>query len=344
MVGLFSPRGVLRVLVIMLAIAGALVSTAAAKPKAKRPAEATVSLRSPLLDMQLTSEVAARPAPFRLDAVNVPTGARFFTINQVLAKHDGLARKDLAPQPRLASAVIGEVASDAPTAMPALPPVSDEPFGLFAFRAPEGALWVKWRALETALRADAEAIALCRADAEACSGPAARLVSIVDKAQARDGRSRIAGVNAAVNAAVRYTSDYARHGVADHWSAPLATLANGQGDCEDYAIAKFVALREAGVAAADLRLLLVRDLMSRQDHAVLAARHEGRWLVMDNRWDALMEPAALARFRPLFSLDDDGVKLFAAPYAARPLHESETDIAPAGDDAPIGGGTLMLVL
>lgn len=340
MVGLFSPRGVLRVLAIMLAMAGVFVSTAAAaKPKAKKPAAATVSLRSPLLDMQLPGEAVARPAPFRLDAVTAPTGARFFTINQVLAKHDGRA-----PQPRLASAATGDVGSDAPMAVPALPPVSDEPFGLFAFRAPEGALWVKWRALEAALRADAEAIALCRADADACSAPAARLVSIVAAAQARGGRSRIVGVNAAINSAVRYTSDYARHGVPDHWSAPLATLASGQGDCEDYAIAKFVALREAGVPAADLRLLLVRDLMSRQDHAVLAARHDGRWLVMDNRWDALMEPDALARFMPLFALDDDGVKLFAAPYAARPQHESETDIAPAGDDAAIGGGALMLVL
>jgi predicted transglutaminase-like cysteine proteinase len=345
MVGLFCPRGVLRVLAIMLAMAGVLVSTAAAaKPKAKRPAEATVSLRSPLLDMRLPDELSVRPAPFRLDAVNVPSGARFFTINQVLAKHDGLKHDRLAPQPRLASAVTGDTVSDAPVMVPSLPPASDEPFGLFVFRAPEGALWVKWRALETALRADAEAIARCRADAEACSAPAARLLSIVEAAQPRAGRSRFSSVNAAVNAAVRYTSDYARHGVADHWSAPLETLAAGQGDCEDYAIAKFVALREAGVAAADLRLLLVRDLMSRQDHAVLAARQDGSWLVMDNRWDALMEPAALARFMPLFALDHDGVKLFAAPYAARPLHESETDIAPAGDDAAVGGGSLMLAL
>ena len=28
------------------------------------------------------------------------------------------------------------------------PPVGKEPFGLFAFRAPEGMLWRKWRGIE----------------------------------------------------------------------------------------------------------------------------------------------------------------------------------------------------
>ena len=53
-------------------------------------------------------------------------------------------------------------------------------------------------------------------------------------------------------------------------------------DCEDYAIAKYVALREAGVEAADLRFLLVRDRLA-GDHAVLGVRYEGRWLILDNR-------------------------------------------------------------
>jgi predicted transglutaminase-like cysteine proteinase len=36
-------------------------------------------------------------------------------------------------------------------------------------------------------------------------------------------------------------------------------LAAGTGDREDYAIAKYVALREAGLDNEDLRLLIVRD-------------------------------------------------------------------------------------
>ena len=45
------------------------------------------------------------------------------------------------------------------------------------------------------------------------------------------------------------SSDFTQHGEADRWSAPLATFATAKGDCEDYAIAKYVALREAGFPA-----------------------------------------------------------------------------------------------
>jgi predicted transglutaminase-like cysteine proteinase len=340
--GFFRRHGFARAVAIAVTLvcvsAGAAAAKSGGKVKARTVDDAAVSLRSPILDMRFPIDAPAR-ATARMSAYEIPAGARFFTINQVMAKRAGLPA-----EPRLAAAVTGDVASDAVTT-PALPPMSDEPFGLFAFRAPEGALWGKWRALATDLAGDAEALARCRADAETCTRPALRFLAVVTAAQTHAGRGRFAMINRAVNAAVRYVGDYDQHGVADRWSAPLVTLATGQGDCEDYAIAKFVALREAGVAAADLRLLLVRDLLSRQDHAVLAARHDGRWLVMDNRWDALMEPVALARFQPLFALDHDGVKLFAAPYAQRPLHESETDVAPAGDDAaPIGGSTLTLLM
>ena len=39
----------------------------------------------------------------------------------------------------------------------------------------------------------------------------------------------------------------AQWGVPDRWSPPLETLATGRGDCEDYAIAKYVALTAAGI-------------------------------------------------------------------------------------------------
>ena len=55
-------------------------------------------------------------------------------------------------------------------------------------------------------------------------------------------------INRDINMAIRPTSDLAQWGVTDRWSAPLATLASGRGDCEDYAIAKYVALREAGTS------------------------------------------------------------------------------------------------
>jgi predicted transglutaminase-like cysteine proteinase len=119
-----------------------------------------------------------------------------------------------------------------------------------------------------------------------------------------------------MNGAIRYVSDAQQHGIPDRWTAPLASLAAGLGDCEDFAIAKYVALRDAGVCETDMRLVLVRDNSIRIDHAVLAVRLDGRWLVLDNRKSFVVEPGELTHYAPLFSLDHDGVKLFAAPLAS----------------------------
>ena len=77
------------------------------------------------------------------------------------------------------------------------------------------------------------------------------------------------------------------------------------GDCEDYAIAKFAMLLDAGIAEKDLKVLLVRDMAVRQDHAVLAVRIDGRWLVLDNRRFGLAEAGDLPYFMPLFAIDHE---------------------------------------
>lgn len=294
----------------------AAIHVAAAKPRAGK----TVADEAPGMDA---------PAPLR-----------FFTINSVLAKHDG---KTLPTETRVATRGDDAIASDAPS--PGMVPlISDEPFGLFAFRAPEGVLWTKWRAAREAMRAEAGQLDLCRSSEQECSSAAERFLGIVAVARSMSGQTRIERVNLMVNNAVRYVSDFAQHGVADRWSAPLVTLAAGQGDCEDYAILKYAALREAGVAETDLRMLLVKDRAVRQDHAVLAVRLDGRWLVLDNRRAAPLETADLGHFLPLFALDSRGVNVFAAPYASRAPHESETDMLPASDAETVGGGLRELSL
>jgi predicted transglutaminase-like cysteine proteinase len=274
------------------------------------------------------SVVVPQPAPMQ---------PRFFSINQVLAKVDGGVRRDASRAVRLAALQPAGVRSDAPAPALAVVSTSDEPFGLFTFRAPEGLVWVKWRGVETEMTSETAVVDKCRADLLQCaSAPARRLIALVDEARRHEGLARIDIVNRAINAAIRYTSDFAQFGVADKWSAPLATLGSGMGDCEDYAIAKYMVLEQAGIASDDLRLLLVRDRMAGQDHAVLAVRHSGRWLILDNRHAILQDAAEIPHFLPLFAIDRQGVKLFAAPYAERPVHESETIVAPASAELEMG--------
>jgi hypothetical protein len=94
--------------------------------------------------------------------------------------------------------------------------------------------------------------------------------------------------------------------VADHWSSPFETLQTHRGDCEDYAIVKYVALLEAGVSRDDLKIVILRKFLPNETHAVLAARVDGEWLILDNDRLALVRDSDLARAQPEVLLDQHG--------------------------------------
>jgi predicted transglutaminase-like cysteine proteinase len=223
-----------------------------------------------------------------------------------------------------------------------------EPFGLSTYQAPAGPLWVKWRGMDADLAADTNVIAQCRANIDACPPPARRFLAIIEEARGLDGRQRLGIVNRAINLAIRYVSDMTQHGVPDYWSSPLATFASQTGDCEDYAIAKFLALREAGVPAHDLRLLLAQNRSANEAHAVLAARQDGHWLILDNRHMALIDDAHVPDLTPVFALDTDGVKQFGGASAPWLTASARPDVMPAMagrlDSAASSGSNLPLVL
>jgi predicted transglutaminase-like cysteine proteinase len=327
-----AARGTSRSLMIALSLLISATVTGEVPAGPKIRTEALLPDPSASLAVQPTVQVEPAVQPAVQTAVQpltpspvqplVATPLRFFTINEVLAARNG--RSDAETARTVAART--ETVAIAPTARL---PQGDAPFGLHTFRAPEGTLWAKWRTVQQAILAEAQIVAQCRAEPANCASPAARrFIAIVDDLRAHDGRARIELANRTINESIRYVTDLVQHGVPDLWLSPLAVLASGQGDCEDYAIAKYVALREAGVAADDLELLLVRDQAVRQDHAVLAVRHEGRWLVLDNRHPALLETAKLTHFTPLYVLDEAGVKIFAAPYAARSRKETEITMVP----------------
>jgi predicted transglutaminase-like cysteine proteinase len=190
----------------------------------------------------------------------------------------------------------------------------DEPFGAVALPAGEGELSRKWRGVQQQIRVEAHILTLCRSDPVTCrSGAPSRFLAIVAAGQMRPGRARLAEINRAINLAIRPMSDIAQYGVADRWNSPLLTLAAGAGDCEDYAIAKYVALREAGMASDDVRLMIVRDNKLHQDHAVVAARLDGHWLLLDNRRMVIVEDVNARQYQPLFEIDDNGVRPLIVP-------------------------------
>ena len=119
-------------------------------------------------------------------------------------------------------------------------------------------------------------------------------------------------INQAVNLAIRPASDWAQYGSADFWASPLQTLASGSGDCEDYAIVKYVVLRALGMAEADLRLIIVNDDKHKTEHAIVAVRDGQGWLILDNRTMFIVKAEDARYYNPLFVLEQNTSQTFAA--------------------------------
>jgi predicted transglutaminase-like cysteine proteinase len=180
---------------------------------------------------------------------------------------------------------------------------SAEPFDLPPTRAPTGEISAKWRELQSRILADEKAIAACHSNESSCSQAARRFLAIVKLSRKHEGRARLGWINRTVNMTIKSVSDWALYGDTDYWASPLQTLDRGAGDCEDFAILKYIAIRELGVGADDLRVVIVRDDKRLTEHAILAVRSERKWLVLDNRTTAILNTEDVRDYRPLFALN-----------------------------------------
>jgi predicted transglutaminase-like cysteine proteinase len=205
---------------------------------------------------------------------------------------------------------------------------ADVPFGLSTAAISSGPMLQKWLGVERDVASEQQVLKICEQDRASCpSEPAREFLAIVDSAKTLQGRARLGEINRAINLKIKSMSDMALYGLEDVWSSPLATFAAGAGDCEDYAIAKFVALQQAGVAADDLRIVVLRHDILDEDHAVVAARLDGNWLMLDNLHMMMVEDQNVRGYHPLFLIDRNGVKL----YFDKPNPEGSR-----GYDRPVG--------
>jgi predicted transglutaminase-like cysteine proteinase len=172
-----------------------------------------------------------------------------------------------------------------------------------------GELATKWRAVEADIDRERQVLARCRAQ-QACPVAAQNLLDIVAEGAGRSGLARVGLINRAVDLAITPTSDEAQWGVVDHWSPPFETLQTHRGDCEDYAIVKYVALLQAGLSNDDVKIVILRNLLPKEDHAVVAARVDGQWLILDNRRLAMVRDTKMVGSIPKFVLDEDGTRRF----------------------------------
>lgn len=108
---------------------------------------------------------------------------------------------------------------------------------------------------------------------------------LMQNLQDKPEQEKLKTVNDFFNA-IPYASDLAHWKQNDYWATPAEMLASNAGDCEDYAIAKYVTLAALGISMEKLKITYVQAKVNQSTiaHMVLAyyAQPQAVPLILDN--------------------------------------------------------------
>jgi predicted transglutaminase-like cysteine proteinase len=127
---------------------------------------------------------------------------------------------------------------------------------------------------------------------------------IIAQVKDEDLKTKLKSVNSIMNAHP-YILDQVNWGKPDYWATPFEFLRKN-GDCEDYAIAKFYALRDSGVPTDQMRIVALHDLNLGLGHAILIVYVDGTPMVLDNQIRTVVPASSIKHYKPVYSVNDTG--------------------------------------
>lgn len=102
-----------------------------------------------------------------------------------------------------------------------------------------------------------------------------------------------------------YIVDQLNWGLEDYWETPYEFM-TVNGDCEDYAIAKYYSLRALGVPEDKLRIMVVQDLnLGGVIHAILGVYDDdNELLILDNQITQVRPALKIYHYRPIYGVNE----------------------------------------
>lgn len=101
-----------------------------------------------------------------------------------------------------------------------------------------------------------------------------------------------------------YLLDPINYGVKDYWATPKQFMLRS-GDCEDYAISKYMSLAHLGFPKDKMRVLVLQDLNLGIPHAVLLVEIGGKILMLDNQISKVIDADRVKHYKPIYSINEE---------------------------------------
>jgi len=134
------------------------------------------------------------------------------------------------------------------------------------------------------------------------AGEAKRWLDFAQSINSLSKKDKIDRVNKYFNK-WQYRTDMDAYGQSDYWATPVEFAINS-GDCEDYSIIKYFALRELGFSPDDLRIVVVRDQIRGIAHAIFVVFDGNTVWVLDNQTDLLLPQERYSHYVAQYSINE----------------------------------------
>lgn len=125
---------------------------------------------------------------------------------------------------------------------------------------------------------------------------------LINRLKGKDLATQLREVNREMNLHP-YILDINNWGAEDYWETPFEFLKKN-GDCEDYAIAKYMALKALGVPIDDMRVVALRDLNLQLGHAVLVVYVNNEPMLLDNQISSVVPANSIKHYLPVYSINE----------------------------------------
>lgn len=185
-------------------------------------------------------------------------------------------------------------------------------FRMVEIKASSIAAIPKWVDVLARIRNEEPTYQACLKNRESCpTGPMRRWANMIDEQRGQSAGSQMRAVHAFLNQ-WPYITDQDLWGKSDYWATPREFVENS-GDCEDYAIAKYISLKALGWPIGTLRLAVVHDTVRDIPHAVLVVRHDDNYWVLDNLASSPLPHLRVYQYKPYYAVNENARWVFVKP-------------------------------
>jgi len=135
------------------------------------------------------------------------------------------------------------------------------------------------------------------------------LQQTLDKVKDKSDLEKLNAVNEFFNN-VRYMSDKKVYKKKDYWATPWQFLGKDKGDCEDYVISKYFALRYLDIEAKKMFFTYVRSTKFKTPHMVLTYFKTPRSepLILDNNNKKIFPASKRKDLKPIYNFNGEVLK------------------------------------